>query len=271
MITQLPDITRLVDRLLEAGLVERSRTPMDRRLVLTTITEAGLRLLAAIDDPLLRLHHEQLGHLTRSELAELKPPSGQGPELCLNRAWPRSRASARAPDFFVPAACGLTPLFWTMSGSTSASRESGTKPTGDDKARDKAFSQARPAGIGRVVRGCLLLMSIFVTVTLPAVVAAAAIGLCRVLGARERSSQGDSTWSSLAIGLAYIAGQAAVARPAFPSVGVTDRIPWLALAATVLAVAEAVWALAPWVRLFGRSLFVDPEPRADARVSGQRG
>ena len=116
-----------------------------------------------------------------------------------------------------------------------------------------------------------MLMSIFVTVTLPAVLAAAAIGLCRVLGARERSSQGDSTWSSLAIGLAYIAGQAAVARPAFPPVEVTDRIPWLALAATVLAVAEAVWALAPWVRLFGRSLFVDPEPRADARASGQRG
>jgi DNA-binding MarR family transcriptional regulator len=71
MITRLPDITRLVDRLLEAGLVERSRTPMDRRLVLTTITAAGLRLLAAIDDPLLRLQREQLGHLTRSELAEL--------------------------------------------------------------------------------------------------------------------------------------------------------------------------------------------------------
>lgn len=71
MITQLPDITRLVDRLEEAGLVERSRTPEDRRLVLTTITEDGLRLLAAIDEPLLRLHREQLGHLTRSELAEL--------------------------------------------------------------------------------------------------------------------------------------------------------------------------------------------------------
>jgi DNA-binding MarR family transcriptional regulator len=71
MITQHPDITRLVDRLLEAGLVERSRTPEDRRLVLTTITEAGLRLLAASDDSLLRLHREQLGHLTRSELAEL--------------------------------------------------------------------------------------------------------------------------------------------------------------------------------------------------------
>ena len=99
-------------------------------------------------------------------------------------------------------------------------------------------------------------MSIFVAVTVPAVVAAAALGLRRVLGARKRSSQGDSTWSALAIGLAYIAGQAAVARPAFPPVDVTDRIPWLALAATVLAVAEAAWALAPWVRLFGRSLLL---------------
>ena len=71
MITQVPDITRLVDRLLEAGLVERSRTSEDRRVVLTTITETGLRLLATIDDPLLRLHRQQLGHLTRSELTEL--------------------------------------------------------------------------------------------------------------------------------------------------------------------------------------------------------
>jgi DNA-binding MarR family transcriptional regulator len=71
MITQVPDITRLVDRLQEAGLVERSRTSEDRRLVLTTITQAGLCLLAAIDEPLLKLHREQLGHLTRGELAEL--------------------------------------------------------------------------------------------------------------------------------------------------------------------------------------------------------
>lgn len=71
MITQLPDITRLVDRLEEAGLVARSRTPEDRRLVLTTITEAGLRLLAALDGPVVGLHREQLGHLSRDELAEL--------------------------------------------------------------------------------------------------------------------------------------------------------------------------------------------------------
>lgn len=71
MITQLPDITRLVDRLEAAGLVERARTPEDRRVVLIRITDAGLRLLATLDEPVLALHRRQLGHLTREELAEL--------------------------------------------------------------------------------------------------------------------------------------------------------------------------------------------------------
>ncbi len=71
MITQLPDITRLVDRLEDAGLVERSRTMSDRRLVLTRITERGLCLLERLDEPVLQTHRRQLGHLTRAELDEL--------------------------------------------------------------------------------------------------------------------------------------------------------------------------------------------------------
>ena len=71
MVTQLPDITRLVDRLEAAGLVERTRTPEDRRDVLIAITAAGLGLLARLDQPVLDLHRRQLGHLPREELAEL--------------------------------------------------------------------------------------------------------------------------------------------------------------------------------------------------------
>src|SRR4051812_49384251 len=40
MVTRLPDITRLVDRLETMGLVTRSRTEEDRRVVLVAITEA---------------------------------------------------------------------------------------------------------------------------------------------------------------------------------------------------------------------------------------
>src|SRR5687768_2500119 len=70
MITRVPDITRLVDRLESAGLVERSRTAEDRRVVIVKVTRKALDLLASLDGPLLELHRSQLGHLTRAELAE---------------------------------------------------------------------------------------------------------------------------------------------------------------------------------------------------------
>jgi DNA-binding MarR family transcriptional regulator len=71
MITRMPDITRLVDRLEAAGFVERRRTAEDRRVVLVTITRAGLDVLARLDAPVRELHRRQLGHLSRADLAEL--------------------------------------------------------------------------------------------------------------------------------------------------------------------------------------------------------
>ncbi len=71
LVAQVPDVTRLVDRLVEAGLAERVRTASDRRLVIVRITGRGLELLARIDRPLLELHRRQLGHMTRKDLAEL--------------------------------------------------------------------------------------------------------------------------------------------------------------------------------------------------------
>src|SRR3954451_15407804 len=71
MISQVPDITRLVDRLEGAKLVERRRTEADRRVVLVRITDAGLKVLADLDGPVLELHRRQLGHLSDEEMAEL--------------------------------------------------------------------------------------------------------------------------------------------------------------------------------------------------------
>ena len=71
MVTQMPDITRLVDRLEAAGLVSRGARAEDRRVVLIQITRRGLRLLAKLDEPVLTLHRQQLGHLSRAEIAEL--------------------------------------------------------------------------------------------------------------------------------------------------------------------------------------------------------
>lgn len=71
MITRLPDITRLLDRLENSGYVERKRCTKDRRVVFIAITEQALQLLAQLDAPVTELHRAQLGHLTKSELKQL--------------------------------------------------------------------------------------------------------------------------------------------------------------------------------------------------------
>ena len=63
MMTRDPDITRLLDRLEKRSLISRGRETEDRRVILTRITPAGLRLLADLDAPVKEIHKSQLGHL----------------------------------------------------------------------------------------------------------------------------------------------------------------------------------------------------------------
>src|SRR6266849_4470530 len=71
MITRDPDITRLLDRLEKRRLVARCRETKDRRMVLTRISQEGLKLLARLDEPVQEAHRKQLGHLGRHRLREL--------------------------------------------------------------------------------------------------------------------------------------------------------------------------------------------------------
>jgi DNA-binding MarR family transcriptional regulator len=71
MVTPVPDLTRLVERLGAAGLVARAACPGDARSVHLTITDAGRALLAALDRPVAELHAGQLGHLSERELRQL--------------------------------------------------------------------------------------------------------------------------------------------------------------------------------------------------------
>ena len=71
MITRVPDITRLVDRLEAEGLVRRRRCEEDRRVVWVEITAKGLALLDAMDEPISRLHRGQFSHMTHEECTEL--------------------------------------------------------------------------------------------------------------------------------------------------------------------------------------------------------
>jgi DNA-binding MarR family transcriptional regulator len=49
MLTRMPDVTRLLDRMEEAGLVERTRDTEDRRMVTSRITKKATQMLATLD------------------------------------------------------------------------------------------------------------------------------------------------------------------------------------------------------------------------------
>ena len=47
----MPDVSRLLDRMEEAGLVERERDTADRRLVTTRLSPRGMSLVEELDGP----------------------------------------------------------------------------------------------------------------------------------------------------------------------------------------------------------------------------
>jgi DNA-binding MarR family transcriptional regulator len=71
LVSRAPDITRLLDKLEERGLIARDRPPDNRRVVRIGITEAGLVLVGKLHDSLQACHARQLGHLSRKQLADL--------------------------------------------------------------------------------------------------------------------------------------------------------------------------------------------------------
>ena len=71
MLTRDPDITRLLDRLDKRALITRSRAKKDRRHLSIRITSEGLRVLSALDEPIVELCASTLGHLGGQRLEQL--------------------------------------------------------------------------------------------------------------------------------------------------------------------------------------------------------
>jgi DNA-binding MarR family transcriptional regulator len=71
LVSRAPDITRLLDKLEERGLIDRRRPGDNRRVVHVGITPAGLALLTELDGEVRACHSRQLGHLGRPELEAL--------------------------------------------------------------------------------------------------------------------------------------------------------------------------------------------------------
>jgi DNA-binding MarR family transcriptional regulator len=71
LVSRAPDITRLLDKLEERGLIRRQRPPGNRRVVEVRITKEGRGLLSALDEPVRRCHARQLGHMRAVDLRRL--------------------------------------------------------------------------------------------------------------------------------------------------------------------------------------------------------
>lgn len=71
MVAHDPDTTRLVNRLLKAGYVEKERLADDKRCSVVRMTEDGRALLRKLRKKVDGLHASQLGHMSEAELQVL--------------------------------------------------------------------------------------------------------------------------------------------------------------------------------------------------------
>lgn len=71
MVTPVPDVTRLIDRLEAKDLCSRTAGAEDRRVVQVTIAPAGLALLAQLDQPIDDWLEAAVGGLAPEELGRL--------------------------------------------------------------------------------------------------------------------------------------------------------------------------------------------------------
>lgn len=72
LIAEVPDMTRLLDRLERLEYVQRERSSIDRRMVKVTITDRGREVLAGLRDPVSECHRRQLAVLDAEKLRNLE-------------------------------------------------------------------------------------------------------------------------------------------------------------------------------------------------------
>lgn len=71
LISRAPDMTRLLDRLEQRGLLDRERRSDNRRVVELRITPRGMELLDTIGESVRACHGRQLGHMNEKQLQQL--------------------------------------------------------------------------------------------------------------------------------------------------------------------------------------------------------
>jgi DNA-binding MarR family transcriptional regulator len=90
MITEVPDITRLLARLKKMKLIRQQRDKHDRRVLWTHISASGLELLSQMDPVIDQAPRDLLGHLSAPEQCELIRLLEKARGNCLNAQAPVS-------------------------------------------------------------------------------------------------------------------------------------------------------------------------------------
>jgi MarR family transcriptional regulator, 2-MHQ and catechol-resistance regulon repressor len=65
------NVTRIVDKLLAKGLVNRTECPTNRRKMDLSLTDKGKDLLKKLDQKVLEIHHPMMSKLTDEEFQQL--------------------------------------------------------------------------------------------------------------------------------------------------------------------------------------------------------
>ncbi len=65
--TRVPDVTRLLDRMVDKGWITRERDLVNKRVVRSRLTNIGIELVESAYQPLLELESKQLSHLNDDE------------------------------------------------------------------------------------------------------------------------------------------------------------------------------------------------------------
>ena len=71
MVSRVPDVPRLLDRMEETGLINRERDPDDRRHVTARITRKGLTMLKQVTPELEAVERARAGRIPTGQLQQL--------------------------------------------------------------------------------------------------------------------------------------------------------------------------------------------------------
>ncbi|ADW67857.1 MarR family winged helix-turn-helix transcriptional regulator [Granulicella tundricola] len=77
LVAQVPDVPRILERMEKAGWIKRNRGEADRRMVIASATEEGLRLVGDLDQPMVQWMNGLFGELEEMELEQLSELLGR--------------------------------------------------------------------------------------------------------------------------------------------------------------------------------------------------